>query len=136
MARLADGSLEADPVLENGDRIQVPSKPNNISVFGAVYGEGSYLADKPTRVEDFLRVLGGTRPGADVNSIFVLKADGSIRSDSRGWLSRVPAIEVEPGDTIVVPTDATKGRNWAIARDVGTLLYQFGLGAAAIKTLK
>lgn len=131
----SEGTRTPQPLLLDGDKISVPPKPVAVSVFGAVYGEGSYMTTSPAPLADFLRASGGLRPGADESSIVILKADGSYLAPQRGWLSSTNTGMVEPGDSIFVPTDTEKGKFWAIAKDVGTLLYQFGLGAAAIKAL-
>ena len=122
-------------LLENGDRIKIPPKPNSVAVFGAVYGEGSYLAVRTAPLSEVLAAAGGARPGADTSEIFILKADGRVQAATTGWFSRPTQFDVEPGDTVFVPTDTQRGRAWVVLRDIGTLLYQFGLGAAALKVL-
>ena len=41
-----------------------------------------------------------------------------------------------PGDTIVVPEDFDRVTWTKVLKDYGTILYQFGLGAAALKVIK
>ena len=41
-----------------------------------------------------------------------------------------------PGDTIVVPEDFDRVTWTKVLKDYGQILYQFGLGAAALKVLK
>jgi hypothetical protein len=50
-------------------------------------------------------------------------------SDSR-------SAQVFPGDTIVVPENMNKTTVYRELASFATLLYQFGLGAAALKVLK
>ena len=130
-----DASNALPPVLLNGDRVVVPPKPDSVAIFGAVYGEGSYQTANSISLADVLKAAGGLRRGADADAIVVLRSDGSFTAASRRFFEDLPALEIHPGDTVFVPTDTQRGRFWVIVRDIGTMLYQFGLGAAAFKAL-
>lgn len=127
--------------LENGDRVVFPAKPAFVHVFGAVNVEASPLWRSNSRVKDYLK-LAGTTSDADIDNTFVLRVDGTVVSeDSLGWFSgKIGGLEVMPGDTIVVPEKIDKLTAWTKfiqgAREWTQILANFGLGAAAIKTLK
>jgi len=127
--------------LQNGDRLVVPSKPAFVHVFGAVNVEASPLWRPNSRVKDYLK-LAGTTSDADVDNAFVLRVDGTVVSaDSQGWFfGKIGGLEVMPGDTIVVPEKLDKTTVWSRftqgAREWTQILANFGLGAAAIKTLR
>lgn len=127
--------------LENGDRLVIPSKPEFIYVFGAVNVESSPLWRPGDRVNDYLKKAGLTAE-ADEDNIFLLRVDGSVVSrDSGSWLSGgFGGTEVMPGDSIVVPERFDKETRWTKfmtgAREWTQILANFGLGAAAFKTLR
>jgi protein involved in polysaccharide export with SLBB domain len=127
--------------LQNGDRLVVPAKPSFVHVFGAVNVEASPLWRANSRVKDYLK-LAGTTTDADVDNTFVLRVDGTVVSaESRGWFAgNIGGLEVMPGDTIVVPEKMDKTTAWSRftqgAREWTQILANFGLGAAAIKTLR
>jgi protein involved in polysaccharide export with SLBB domain len=127
--------------LQNGDRLVVPSKPAFVHVFGAVNVEASPLWKPNSRVKDYLK-LAGTTSDADIDNAFVLRVDGTVVSaESQGWFfGKIGGLEVMPGDTIVVPEKLDKQTGWTKfmqgAREWTQILANFGLGAAAIKTLK
>jgi protein involved in polysaccharide export with SLBB domain len=127
--------------LQNGDRLVVPSKPAFVHVFGAVNVEASPLWRPNSRVKDYLK-LAGTTSDADIDNAFVLRVDGTVVSaDSQGWFfGKIGGLEVMPGDTIVVPEKLDRTTAWSRftqgAREWTQILANFGLGAAAIKTLK
>jgi protein involved in polysaccharide export with SLBB domain len=127
--------------LQNGDRLVIPSKPAFVHVFGAVNVEASPLWRPNSRVKDYLN-MAGTTSDADIDNAFVLRVDGTVVStDSQGWFfGKVGGIEVMPGDTIVVPEKLDKQTAWTKftqgAREWTQILANFGLGAAAIKTLR
>jgi hypothetical protein len=84
-------------------------------------------------------------PDADDANIFVVRADGSVvhsRDSSGGFFgrSKVESLELAPGDTVVVPELLDKESAWAAfvrgAKDWTQILSNFGLAAAAIKTLR
>ena len=127
--------------LENGDRLVIPAQPEFVNVFGAVNVESSPLWRKGDRVNDYLKKAGLTAD-ADEDNIFLLRVDGSVVSrDSGGWLSGgFGGTEVMPGDSIVVPEKFDTETRWTKfmtgAREWTQILANFGLGAAAFKTLR
>jgi protein involved in polysaccharide export with SLBB domain len=128
--------------VENGDRLYIPATPNTVGVFGSVYNGGSYLMRPGSTVDDVLRLAGGPTKGADADSIFVVRVDGSVvsaRQSSSGWFSAgkgLGGFAALPGDTIFVPEELNKTTFTQEAKEWTQILAQFGLGAAAIKTLK
>lgn len=136
-----DGAREQDlpdVPLEDGDRLLVPSTPSSVSVYGAVFNENAFLYKPEKRVGDYLSQAGGTTRFADEGSTFVIRADGSVVSkrDSRWLFGSLDSVRPKPGDAIVVPEE-TERTTWVKSlKDWTQILYQFGLGAAALKTIK
>jgi polysaccharide biosynthesis/export protein len=141
-----DSSLESLPAvpLEHGDRVIVPARPGFITVAGAVVNNNALLWKPGRTVGDYLK-LAGLDEAAEPSNMFVLRADGTAMhaGTHTGFLGIGGGIEsqpIQPGDAIVVPTQLdfeTWGR--ALVRnlkDFGQIFYQFGLGAAAIQTLR
>ena len=127
-----------DLVLEDGDLFVVPAKPSTVNVVGSVYGQSAYLYAPGKRVADYLGQAGGLSRSANSADVYVLRADGSVISQRQsGWLlGRLNSEQLMPGDTIVVPEDFERVTWTKVLKDYGQILYQFGLGAAAIKVLK
>lgn len=127
--------------LQNGDRLVVPSRPEFVHVFGAVNAEASPLWRANSRVKDYLRIAGLTSD-ADIDNVFVIRVDGTVvTKSSSGWLSTgIAGMEVMPGDTIVIPEKFDKESTWTKftkgTREWAQIFANFGLGAAAIKTLR
>jgi len=126
-----------DVALEDGDRFFVPSKPATVNVLGAVYNENAFLFRQDKRFSDYLTQAGGPTRDADSGRIYVIRADGSVVSkQSTSLFSRFDGNRLNPGDTIVVPQDLQRTTLVKELRDWTQILYQFGLGAAALKVLK
>ena len=127
--------------LENGDRLLIPARPVFVDVIGAVNVESSQLWHAGRRVKDYL-MQSGLSVDADEDNIFLLRVDGSVVSrESGSWLSGgFGGVEVMPGDSIVVPEKFDKETKWTKfmtgAREWTQILANFGLGAAAFKTLR
>jgi len=127
--------------LANGDRLVVPARPDFVHVFGAVNVEASPLWRANSRVKDYLRIAGMTAD-ADVENVFVIRVDGTVMThSSASWLSTgIGGMEVMPGDSIVIPEKFDKETTWTKftkgTREWAQIFANFGLGAAAIKTLR
>jgi protein involved in polysaccharide export with SLBB domain len=132
-----------DVPLEHGDRISVPPRPGFVTVAGAVVNSNAFLWKPGRTAVDFLR-LAGADEAADPSNMFILRADGTVShaGDKRGLFGRssLESQEMQPGDALIVPNQLdyeTWGR--ALVRnlkDWSQIFSQFGLGAAAIQTLR
>ncbi len=145
-------ALELDPAapklppiaLEDGDRIVVPARPSFVQAVGAVYNDNALIWREGRRVRDYLQTAGVTE-SADVDATFVLRADGSIVAPAVGggflwWRPNVHDLDLQPGDTIVVPEKFDRETRYTAfmrgLKDWTQVIYQLGLGAAAIKVLQ
>ena len=144
-------SLEIDPLrptlpdmpLEDGDQITIPERSGFVSVFGAVLTESSFLQRNNASVRDYLLRAGMTRD-ADDSAVMVLRADGSVESEAGGWFSGLSkglmGKPLFPGDAIFVPEKVDRRTGYVQfmtgAKDWTQLIYQLGIGAAALKTLR
>lgn len=125
--------------LENQDRLSIPARPDFVYVLGSVNTESSMLWRPGLSVQNYLDQAGLTS-GADKDELFIIRADGSVRSGSDKWFNRITSAKVEPGDLIVLPEKTDHESKWSAftrnAKDITQIIYQFSLGAAAIKTLR
>lgn len=128
-----------DVALEDGDTFNVPARPSTVAVVGTVYNENAFIYKDDKRVGDYLAQAGGPTKDADANSLYVIRADGSVISkrQSGGWLtSSFEGERLMPGDTLVVPENLEKFRFTKELRDWSQVFYQFALGVAGLKVLK
>jgi protein involved in polysaccharide export with SLBB domain len=125
--------LPGDILLENNDQVLIPPRIDTVGVYGAVYRPASFLMDPshPKRVKDYLEEAGGAIPGADRGHIFVVRASGAVLTKRRGALSA----RVLPGDAIFVPIRTRHSTLLEKIRDISTILFSFGLSAAAVAAI-
>jgi protein involved in polysaccharide export with SLBB domain len=132
-------------MLEDGDAISVPSRSDFVAVFGAVLSENNFLYKPNLTLGDYLERSGPSRE-ADLDSVFLIRADGSVlanpaRNSTFGWGQRsFLKLPLNPGDSVFVPELADRRSAYTQfvdgAKDWTQLLFQLGLGAAAVKTLR
>lgn len=136
----ASSVAELPPIaLEDGDVVNIPSVPGEVTIFGSVYSQGVYAYQSGHTVFDYLKMAGGATKTSDKGSIFVLRANGMVESAQQGWLPFVGGLNrasAQPGDTIYVPEDFDRVSLIKTLADISQVFYQVGLGAAAIKVLK
>jgi len=147
LGRLA---LELDPkrpqlpdiALESGDEITVPFVPSIVSVVGAVYNENALIYKPGKTVKEYIR-SSGLSPSADIDSIFLLRADGTLLTqDANNYFisNKLDKVTLNPGDTIIVPEKMLSESAYSIfirgMKDWTQVVFQLGLGAAAIKVLR
>jgi protein involved in polysaccharide export with SLBB domain len=131
--------------LEDGDNITVPHRSDFVAVFGAVMLETSLIHRQGQTVAECLDKAGAMRE-ADLDGALLIKADGTVVANRamRSWAGWGNAsfmnTRVYPGDAIFVPELVDRRTPYTQfiqgAKDWTQLLYQFGLGAVAIKTLR
>jgi polysaccharide biosynthesis/export protein len=127
-------------VLEDGDTIVIPNKPSTVTLTGAVVQEGSILWKQGSSLAHYVERAGGARSHADEDGMVVLRADGSVRAAKAStWGGAFGGgnvgSDINPGDTIFVPEDTERVSKTRTLRDWTSILYQFGIGATALKVL-
>ncbi len=125
--------------LENGDVFRVPSKPNTVSVVGAVYGQNVYLYNADRRLDDYIALAGEPNRVADRKHAFIIRADGSVYSRERAqgvFSNHFDSARINPGDAIVIPEKLIKPTALRTLLDYSQILSSFGLAAAAINVVR
>jgi protein involved in polysaccharide export with SLBB domain len=129
-----------DMVLEDGDRLVIPSRPSTIQVIGAVFNQNAFLCESNARVSGYLRLAGGPAREADRHQIFVLRADGSVVHRGSGNSifdpSSLDNLRLYPGDTIVVPEKMVKSSAFRALADWTQVMSQLSLSSAALDVVK
>jgi len=127
-----------DLTLEDGDQFYVPNVPATVTVVGDVYSQGSFLRVQGKTVSSYLRNAGGPTRDADKGRIFVVRANGGVvnkDASSTFWSGGFDSMVLMPGDAVIVPEQTDKGSFVRGLKDWSTILFNFGLAAAAIKVL-
>ncbi|MBI3610052.1 MAG: SLBB domain-containing protein [Nitrospirae bacterium] len=129
-------SSPSDLVLEEGDALVIPEKPQQVQVLGSVYNQTAFIFDRKATVSGYLKKAGGATRDADEAQLYVLKIDGtavSEREDS-GFLGfgGVRSSYLDPGDTIVVPEKIERVAWLKDIKDITQILFQIAATAAIV----
>ena len=134
-------STQLPPIeLEDGDQLTLPPANQSVGVFGSVFHTGSFLHGGNRNLGHYIQRAGGPTGGADYDAAFVVRANGSVLSAAQGggWrrtrqFEEQPAL---PGDTVFVPEELFRVSWTQGAKDWTQILYQLGVGLAALRTLR
>lgn len=144
--------LEQSPenvVLEDGDAISIPRRPASVNVLGQVYYPTSIVALPSLTVRDYLYRAGGPTLQGDMDSLLIIKADGSVLTQqglsSAGKGSIFPmlpllsggliSMRLAAGDTVYVPEDVQSYIKLQHAKDVTTIVSQSAQSLAILGLL-
>lgn len=98
-----------DLLLEDGDELYVPLPNETMTVIGAVYTPSAVTYRPGVPVRELLRSAGGATAMADIDNLYVVRADGRVHAMPtyrEGWFIFSRGLmdsEVGPGDTLVLP---------------------------------
>mgnify|MGYP000194575842 CR=1 FL=1 len=118
--------------LRNGDTLIIPAINQAVSIIGEVYSPTAQIYNSRWSVGDYIEAAGGYNQLAEESDVYVIKANGRVVSGNN-WFSFKS--NVEPGDTIVVPTNVDPIPTLTIWRDVTSIIYQSTVAIAAVAAL-
>ena len=131
LLRTRPGSSD-DVILRNGDELIVPKKRQEVMVLGEVQDPTSHLFKRRLTRDDYIDQSGGPTRQADRKRIYVVRADGSVDSGSRGWFHGGDSVEIRAGDAIVVPLDTERLPALTLWTAVTGILYNLAIAAAEV----
>ncbi len=88
-------------LLFNGDSIFVPKNPNSIIIIGEALNPVAIEYTNKMTLQYAINKAGGLQEYADKKRIYVIKANGMVQKRNKNIF--VKNIDLEPGDTIVIP---------------------------------
>lgn len=123
-------------VLQDGDALYIPGKQDSVSIIGEVNYASSHLYKPGVSIDQYLELSGGVKDRAKEDQIYVIKANGAVFiPQSSGWFSVNYNNRLEPGDTIVVPMDASHMDNLTLWSTATQIFYQLGVVVAALSRI-
>ena len=125
---------ELDTVLEPGDRLFVPKRPNSILVIGDILNPGAVQFIAGTKVDGYIRQAGGFQRSADQDRIFVVYPNGEAKPVSVSVWNYTP-VQIPPGSTIVVPKEPAPLDIFTFARDISQVVSQLAVTAASLAVI-
>jgi protein involved in polysaccharide export with SLBB domain len=124
-----------DIELRDGDQLFIPKRPNFVLVTGQVYNSNAVTFVPRKSAGWYLQQAGGPTGLANKNDIFVVRANGEVvsRSNTGWWGGGVLSVQLEPGDTLVVPEKPLGGSTfWKNFLAVAQLIQGGAIAAAVV----
>ena len=127
---------DLDTVLESGDAIYVPKRPNFVLALGDVNNPGALQFVSGKSAIDYLAETGGTQSSADRRRIFVVLPNGTSQPLRSGrWARAGFTGTIPPGSTIIVPKNIDPLFTLDVARDVAGIAGSFITSIATLAIL-
>lgn len=87
-----------DIEIRDGDKLIIPTYPQEIKVIGGVYNQGSFIYEGYRDIGYYLERAGMFRKDAEAGELYIVHADGTVtKTNNHGY-------RIDRGDSIVVPT--------------------------------
>jgi protein involved in polysaccharide export with SLBB domain len=131
-----DAAMHAQPassddlMLVDGDELIVPRTRQDVMVLGEVQDVTSHLYKPGLSRDDYIAQSGGMTRQADTAHIYVVRTDGSVVTDKRGWFEDGDRVRIRPGDAIVVPLNPEKLPALTLWQVASTILYNIAIATA------
>jgi len=125
---------ELDTVLEAGDTIYVPKRPNSVLVIGDILNPGALQFVAGTKVDEYVNQAGGFQHSADEDRMYLVYPNGVAQPVSVSVWNYNP-VQVPPGSTVVVPKDARPLDLFTFAKDITSLISQMAITAASLAVI-
>lgn len=125
---------ELDVVLQPGDRLYMPKRPNFVVVIGDVLNPGAMQFISGNNADTYIRQAGGLQYSADEDRIFVVYPNGAAEPlGITAW--NFNPVQIPPGSTIVVPKDPAPLDLLTVLREGAQVLGQLAVTAASLAVI-
>lgn len=132
------GNLTQDPILRDGDSLAIPRTRQEIGVVGEVQLPTSHLFTAGNDVFDYINRSGGFTRNADEENIFIIKSNGAVvpYASNRNLFSfNDESLQLESGDSIVVPYYADLDNPLVTWTNISTVLFNLATTILAIESV-
>ncbi|MGD9638825.1 MAG: SLBB domain-containing protein [Alphaproteobacteria bacterium] len=127
-------SPELDMILEAGDNVYMPKRPNHVLVSGEVLHSGALQFISGRSPREYIKLAGGTTQSADKSRTFMVLPNGTAKPVSlSSW--NLGKVNVPPGSTILVPRDTAPANFMIFTKDILDIVSKAAVTAASIKVL-
>ena len=138
--------IEADPVkllldpskdivLEAGDALYVPKRPNFIVTVGDVLNPSALQFVPGKGVAQYLDEVGGFTRSADEDRVYIVYPNGVARPVNLSSWGGDNDLSVPPGTAIVVPTDFSPYDTLTLVKEIGSIVSSLAVSAASLAVI-
>lgn len=125
---------ELDTVLEPGDKLFMPKRPNFVSVTGDVLNPGALQFASGNTADAYINRAGGYQRSADQDRVFVVYPNGEAQPLALSVWNYTP-VQIPPGSAIVIPKEPAPLDLLQFAKDMTSLVSQLAITAASLTVI-
>lgn len=132
---MADQEGDLDMILEPGDSLYIPKKPQTVNIVGQVQAPFATTFIENRSLKYYIKNAGGWAEDPDRSRIYVTYPDGSSANTKSFIFRRYP--RVKPGGTIYIPRKPvkTKKDNSAAYLALATTMSSIGVAVATMVSM-
>ena len=124
-----------DTVLEAGDSLYMPKRPNFIIAMGDVLNPGALQFIPGKGISEYIDEVGRYTRSADEGRIYIVYPNGVAKPINLSSWGGDRDISLPPGTAIVVPTDLSPYDTLSLVREIGGIFQNLAVSAASIAVL-
>ncbi len=124
-----------DTILEAGDALYMPKRPNFIIAMGDVLNPGALQFVPGKNIADYINEVGSYTRSADEGRIYIVYPNGVARPINLSSWGGDRNISIPPGTAIVVPTDLSPFDTLSLVKEIGSIFQNLAVSAASIAVL-
>ena len=125
---------EFDTVLEPGDTVFMPKRPNSVLVLGDVLNPGALQFRSGSTADEYIKRAGGFERSADQSRLFLIFPNGSAQPISTSIWNYNP-VQIPPGSAIVAPKNAAPLNLLAVTGSIAQLVSQIAITMASLAVI-
>ncbi len=124
-----------DLLLQDGDSITIPKRPQEVLILGEVHTPGAQIFLPGMTVKDYLDRTGGVTRNADKDEIYVVQADGYSYGADSPTVGNLGKATLQAGDAIFVPQKVERDAVIRSTKDILDILFKTAVIFATIHLL-
>ncbi len=124
-----------DTVLEAGDSLYMPKRPNFIIAMGDVLNPGALQFIPGKGISEYIDEVGRYTRSADEGRIYIVYPNGVAKPINLSSWGGDRDISIPPGTAIVVPTDLSPYDTLSLVKEIGGIFQNLAVSAASIAVL-
>jgi len=124
-----------DLLLQEGDSLHIPKRPQEILVIGEVYSPGAQVFLPEMKVKDYIVRAGGYGKYAEKDQVFVVQANGFAFGVDSPAIGDMDNVKLGAGDAIFIPQRVERYAGMRFTKDVMDILFKTAVVIATIAVL-
>ena len=124
-----------DLLLQDGDSLYIPKRPQEVLVMGEIYSPGAQIFVPGMTVKDYIKSSGGPTKYADEDQVFVVKANGYAFGAESPNGENIEDVKLQAGDAVFVPQKVERYAGMRFTKDVVDILFKTAVVIATITIL-